>query len=67
MSDVTQVLNAIEAGEPKAGDRLLPLVYEELRRLAASKMAQEKAGQTRQHTSGGGARGQNDTGAIGRP
>jgi len=41
MSDVTQVLNAMEAGDPKAADRLLPLVYEELRRLAAAKMAQE--------------------------
>jgi RNA polymerase sigma factor (TIGR02999 family) len=50
MSDVTQVLNAIEAGDPKAADRLLPLVYEELRKLAAAKMAQEKPGQTLQAT-----------------
>jgi len=50
MSDVTQLLNAIEAGEPKAADRLLPLVYEELRKLAAAKMAQEKPGQTLQPT-----------------
>jgi len=50
MSDVTQVLNAIEGGDPKAADQLLPLVYEELRRLAAAKMAQEKAGQTLQAT-----------------
>ena len=50
MSDVTQLLNAIEAGETKAADQLLPLVYEELRKLAASKMAQEKPGQTLQAT-----------------
>ena len=50
MSDVTQVLNAIEAGDPKAADQLLPLVYEELRRLAAAKMAHEKPGQTLQAT-----------------
>jgi RNA polymerase sigma factor (TIGR02999 family) len=50
MSDVTQLLNAIEAGEPKAAARLLPLVYEELRKLAAAKMAQEKPGQTLQPT-----------------
>ena len=42
MSDVTQVLNAIEQGDPKAADQLLPLVYEELRKLAAQKLAQEK-------------------------
>src|SRR5204863_2775087 len=50
MSDVTQLLNAIEAGEPRAADQLLPLVYEELRKLAAAKMAQEKRGQTLQAT-----------------
>jgi len=50
MSDVTLLLNAIEAGDPKAADQLLPLVYEELRRLAAAKMAQEKPGQTLQAT-----------------
>jgi len=50
MSDVTQLLSAIDAGDPKAADQLLPLVYEELRRLAASKMAQEKPGQTLQAT-----------------
>jgi RNA polymerase sigma factor (TIGR02999 family) len=50
MSDVTQLLNAIEAGEPKAADQLLPLVYEELRKLAAAKMAQEQPGQTLQPT-----------------
>jgi RNA polymerase sigma factor (TIGR02999 family) len=51
MSDVTQILNAIEGGDPKAADELLPLVYEELRILAAQKMAQEKPGQTLQATS----------------
>ena len=50
MSDVTQVLNAIEQGDPKAADQLLPLVYEELRKLAASKMAREAPGQTLQPT-----------------
>ena len=50
MSDVTQLLSVIEVGDPKAADQLLPLVYEELRKLAAAKMAQEKAGQTLQAT-----------------
>jgi RNA polymerase sigma factor (TIGR02999 family) len=50
MSDVTQLLSAMEAGDPKAADQLLPLVYAELRRLAAHKMAQEVAGQTLQPT-----------------
>ncbi len=46
MNDVTQLLNAIEAGDPHAASRLLPLVYDELRKLAAHKMAQERPGQT---------------------
>lgn len=50
MSDVTQILNAIEQGDTRAADELLPLVYEELRILAAQKMAQEKPGQTLQAT-----------------
>ena len=50
VSDVTQILNAIDAGDPKAGEQLLPLVYEELRKLAMHKMAQEKPGQTLQAT-----------------
>ena len=50
MSDVTQLLSAIDAGDPKAADQLLPLVYEELRKLAAAKMAQEQPGQTLQPT-----------------
>jgi len=50
MSDVTRILNAIEGGDPKASESLLPLVYEELRSLAARKMAQEKPGQTLQAT-----------------
>ena len=50
MSDVTQLLSAIEAGDPEAADQLLPLVYDELRKLAAAKMAQEKPGQTLQPT-----------------
>ena len=49
MNDVTQLLNAA-TNDPKAAGELLPLVYEELRRLAASKMAQEKPGQTLQAT-----------------
>jgi RNA polymerase sigma factor (TIGR02999 family) len=50
MDDVTQLLNAIENGDPQAAGRLLPLVYEELRRLAAQKLAREKPGQTLQAT-----------------
>jgi RNA polymerase sigma factor (TIGR02999 family) len=50
MSDVTQLLEAIDGGDPKAADQLLPLVYRELRRLAAHKMAQERPGQTLQAT-----------------
>jgi len=50
MSDVTQLLNAIDAGDPKAADQLLPLVYEELRKLAVVRMANEKMGQTLQPT-----------------
>src|SRR6266481_9486484 len=50
MSDVTHILNAIGQGDPKAADQLLPLVYDELRRLAASKMAHELPGQTLQPT-----------------
>ena len=50
MTDVTQVLNAIEKGDAKAGDELLPLVYAELRKLAAHKMAGESAYQTLEPT-----------------
>jgi RNA polymerase sigma factor (TIGR02999 family) len=50
MSEVTRILEAIERGEPKAADELLPLVYEELRKLAAHKMAGERAGHTLQPT-----------------
>jgi RNA polymerase sigma factor (TIGR02999 family) len=50
MSDVTQILDAIERGDPRAAEDLLPLVYEELRRLAACKMANEAPGQTLQPT-----------------
>lgn len=50
MSDVTQILTAIEQGDADAADKLLPLVYEELRKLAAHKMANEVAGQTLQPT-----------------
>jgi len=50
VSDVTQLLEAIDAGEPRAADQLLPLVYEELRKLAAARMAQEQPGQTLQPT-----------------
>ena len=46
MNDVTQILSRIEDGDGKAADELLPLVYEELRKLAAQKMANEKPGQT---------------------
>jgi RNA polymerase sigma factor (TIGR02999 family) len=50
MNEVTRILNAIEQGEPQAAAHLLPLVYDELRRLAAEKLAQEKPGQTLQAT-----------------
>ena len=50
MSDVTHILSAIEHGDPRAAEQLLPLVYEELRKLAAAKLAQEKPGQTLQAT-----------------
>jgi RNA polymerase sigma factor (TIGR02999 family) len=50
MTDVSRILSAIEQGEPYAAEQLLPLVYGELRKLAAEKMAQERAGQTLQAT-----------------
>ena len=50
MSDVTRILSAIDEGDPQAAEQLLPLVYDELRRLAAQKLAQEKPGQTLQAT-----------------
>jgi RNA polymerase sigma factor (TIGR02999 family) len=50
MTDVTGILSAIEQGESQAANQLLPLVYDELRRLAAEKMVQEKPGQTLQAT-----------------
>jgi RNA polymerase sigma factor (TIGR02999 family) len=50
MADVTQILSAIEQGDPKAAESLLPLVYDELRKLAAAQLAQERPGQTLQAT-----------------
>ncbi|MDR3636421.1 MAG: sigma-70 family RNA polymerase sigma factor [Isosphaeraceae bacterium] len=50
MTEVTRILSAIEQGDPKAADQLLPLVYGELRRLAAQKLARETPGQTLQAT-----------------
>ena len=50
MSEVTRILSQIESGDPSAAEQLLPLVYEELRKLAAVKLAQEKPGQTLQAT-----------------
>jgi RNA polymerase sigma factor (TIGR02999 family) len=50
MNEVTRILSALEQGDPHAAEQLLPLVYDELRRLAAQKMAQEKPGQTLQAT-----------------
>jgi RNA polymerase sigma factor (TIGR02999 family) len=50
MSEVTRILSAIEQGDPLAAEQLLPLVYDELRKLAAAKLAQEKPGQTLQAT-----------------
>jgi RNA polymerase sigma factor (TIGR02999 family) len=50
MSDVTRILSAIEQGDPHAAEELLPLVYDELRKLAAQRLAQEKPGHTLQAT-----------------
>ena len=50
MNDVTRILSAIEQGDPRAADQLLPLVYDELRKLAALRLAHEKPGQTLQAT-----------------
>src|SRR5947208_14839358 len=50
MSDVTRILSAIENGDPSAAEQLLPLVYDELRKLAAQRLAQEQPGQTLQAT-----------------
>src|SRR5436309_5756410 len=50
MTEVTRILSQIESGDPTGAEQLLPLVYEELRRLAAHKLAQEKPGQTLQAT-----------------
>jgi hypothetical protein len=50
MSDVTRILSAIEQGDRHAAEQLLPLVYDELRKLAASRLAQEKPGQTLEAT-----------------
>jgi RNA polymerase sigma factor (TIGR02999 family) len=50
MNEVTRILSAVEQGDPAAAEQLLPLVYEELRKLAAQKMAQEAPGQTLQPT-----------------
>src|SRR4051794_7281926 len=50
MNDVTRLLSAIEHGDPQAAEALLPLIYEELRKLAAQRLAQEKPGQTLQAT-----------------
>jgi len=50
MNDVTQILSRIDSGDPSAAEQLLPLIYDELRRLAAAKLAREKPGQTLQAT-----------------
>jgi RNA polymerase sigma factor (TIGR02999 family) len=50
MNDVTRILSAIDGGDPHAAEQLLPLVYDELRQLAAARLAQEKPGQTLQAT-----------------
>src|SRR5881397_1787525 len=50
MTDVTRILSAIEQGDPHLAEQLLPVVYEELRKLAAQRMAQEAPGQTLQAT-----------------
>ena len=50
MNEVTRILSAVEQGDPHAAEQLLPLVYNELRKLAAQRLAQEKPGQTLQAT-----------------
>jgi RNA polymerase sigma factor (TIGR02999 family) len=50
MSEVTRILSAVEAGDPSAAEQLLPLVYDELRKLAAQRLAQERPGQTLEAT-----------------
>src|SRR5262245_10714365 len=50
MSDVTRILSQIDAGDPSAAEQLLPLVYDELRKLAAAKLVSEKPGQTLEAT-----------------
>src|SRR5262245_24847254 len=50
MSEVTRILSQIDSGDPQAAEQLLPLVYEELRKLAAARLALEKPGQTLQAT-----------------
>jgi RNA polymerase sigma factor (TIGR02999 family) len=50
MTEITRILSAMDEGDPHAAEQLLPLVYEELRKLAAQKLAQEKPGQTLQAT-----------------
>ena len=50
MNDVTRILSAIEQGDPRAAEQLLPLVYDELRKLAEQKLTREKPGQTLQAT-----------------
>jgi RNA polymerase sigma factor (TIGR02999 family) len=50
MNEVTRILSAVEQGDPHAAEQLLPLIYDELRKLAAQKLAQEKPGQTLQAT-----------------
>ena len=50
MTDVTRILSAIEQGDPSAAGQLLPLVYDELRKLAAAKLVQERPGQTLEAT-----------------
>jgi RNA polymerase sigma factor (TIGR02999 family) len=50
MNDVTRILNAIEQGDPKSADQLLPILYDELRKIAAERLAYEKPGQTLQAT-----------------
>src|SRR5262245_5907628 len=50
MSDVTRILSQIESGDPSAAEQLLPLVYDELRKLAAARLVQEKPGQTLEAT-----------------
>lgn len=67
MSDVTRILGQIESGDPAAAEQLLPLVYDELHKLAAQRLSREKPGQTYLHLDGGAAAQHWDGRKVGDP